>query len=67
MSKLYWINEGRHFDISDKMREAIVSAGFQFYHRYECTGICKYAKKIWLLDSNGEEHELPYCPDVYVH
>jgi hypothetical protein len=64
---MYYINEGRHFDISDEMRQIILSHGFQFYRQYACTGIHRFNNKIYLLDDNGEEHGLPYDPDVFVH
>lgn len=61
--KKYWINEGRHFDISDEMRQSITNAGLNFYKQYEGS---RNGKDIMLTREDGVQVTVSYDPTVFV-
>lgn len=62
-NKIYYINEGRHFDISDEDRNVIVNAGLKFYKQYN-----GYVERgnIHLTKDDGSVVVLPYNSDIFV-
>lgn len=63
-TRIFYINEGSHFDISDDDRKAIVDAGLTFYKQYNGYLEGKY---IVLFRDDQVSVTLPFNPDIFVH